>query len=150
MVVPGAHLIHIPSGLKFLLVLVFGLTGALSIFSVSLAASLWFYFPNSPMVSLELALINALSPLLTRRIYIDKFSLNDNLSNLNWKKLLHMGLLFSFLNSVMNQLVLYWNDISQELLQGIQVMFVGDITGVTLTLVLIKILLWVFKPKLDI
>jgi hypothetical protein len=31
MVVPGAHLIHIPSGLKFLLVLVFGLTGALSI-----------------------------------------------------------------------------------------------------------------------
>ena len=66
------------------------------------------------MVSLELALINALSPLLTRRIYIDKLSLNDNLSNLNWKKLLHMGLLFSFLNSVMNQLVLYWNDISQD------------------------------------
>ncbi|MFM7801848.1 MAG: hypothetical protein ACKO69_06860, partial [Limnohabitans sp.] len=41
---PGAHLVHLPSGIKLLLVLVFGLVGALSIFTVSLAAGYGFFF----------------------------------------------------------------------------------------------------------
>ena len=60
---PGAHLVHLPSGIKFLLVLVFGLVGALSIFTVSLCAALAFYFTGDPLLSFELAVANGLAPL---------------------------------------------------------------------------------------
>jgi hypothetical protein len=55
---PGAHLVHLPSGIKFLLVLVFGLVGALSIFTVSLCAALDYYFTGYPLLSFELDVAN--------------------------------------------------------------------------------------------
>jgi len=52
---PGAHLVHLPSGFKLLLVLVFGMVGALSVFTVSLVAGLGFYFVGELPLSIELA-----------------------------------------------------------------------------------------------
>jgi hypothetical protein len=49
---PGAHLVHLPSGFKLLLVLVFGMVGALSVFTVSLVAGYGFFSPvNCPCPS---------------------------------------------------------------------------------------------------
>ena len=42
------------------------------------------------------------------------------------------------LNSGLNQLVIDWNGLSQDLLSGLGVMLVGDVTGVWITLGLVQ------------
>jgi len=143
---PGAHLIHLPSGIKFLLVLVFGAVGAFSIFTVSLCAALGYYFTGNIPLSLELATANAVAPLLTRKFFIDHASLQENLNNLSWKTLLSMGVMFSVLNSSLNQLILYWNQVITTLTDGLQIMLIGDLTGVMLMAGLIRLFLYAFKP----
>lgn len=144
---PGAHLIHLPSGFKFLLVLVFGAVGALSIFTVSLCAALGFYFPGNVALSVELATANAMAPWLTRRFFLDHAMLQENLSNLSWKTLLTMGVLFSVLNSSLNQLILYWNQAIQNMVDGLAIMLIGDLSGVLLVTGLIRLGLNVFKAQ---
>lgn len=138
--VPAAHLVHIPSGLKFLMVLIFWLTGALSIATVSLLAGLFVYFPENPWVSIELAIVNAVSPLLTLVLFKGSSTLDELIDQLSWSRLLKMGILFSVLNSAMNQLVVYWNGISTDILSGLEVMFIGDLSGFYITLTLMKLL----------
>jgi hypothetical protein len=137
--VPGAHLVHIPSGIKFLMVLVFSFMGALSIATVSLVAGLFFYFPNDYAVSLELALVNAASPLLALKLVTGTFRLGGFLEQLHLKKLIKMGLVFAVANSALNQLVIYWNGLTTDFLSGLGVMLVGDITGFAISLMLLKL-----------
>lgn len=141
---PGAHLVHLPSGFKFLLVLVFGLVGALSIFTVSLFAALGFYFTGMVPLSVELAVANALAPLLTTRFFKDHGLVSHDLSDLKWKTLLIMGLLFSALNTASNQMLLYWNEMTLNMVDGMAIMFIGDITGVLLVIGLIRLALSAF------
>jgi hypothetical protein len=149
MVVPGAHLIHLPSGIKFLLVLIFGWTGAFSIFTVSLLAGLFFYFPDQWLVSLMLATSCALAPLLTRKMALFHLNIDRNLNHLSFKQLLVMGLIYSVLNSSLNQLVLYWQQIITDFLDGLLVMFTGDITGVAMIIGILKLSLRLFNPHLN-
>ena len=138
--VPAAHLVHIPSGIKFLMVLVFWTTGAASIAVVSLLAGLLVYFPDNWLLCFELALVNALSPLLTIQLFLGPLALDALIQQLSWSKLLKMGLVFSILNSAMNQLVVYWHGVTTDILSGLEVMFIGDITGFYITLSLLKLL----------
>jgi hypothetical protein len=144
---PGAHLIHLPSGFKFLLVLVFGTVGAFSIFTVSLCAGLGYYFAGNIPLSFELATANAMAPWLTRRYFLDHSLLQENLSNLSWKSLLTMGVLFSVLNSSLNQLILYWNQVILNMVDGLGIMLIGDLSGVLLVVGLIRLTLTVFKAE---
>lgn len=138
-VVPGAHLVHIPSGIKFLMVLIFGFMGALSIATVSLVAGLFFYFPDNQAVSVELAIVNALSPLFTLKLVVGTFKLDGLLEDIDLDGLLKMGLVFSLTNSMLNQLVIFWNGLTTDFLSGLEVMFIGDITGFALSLMLLKL-----------
>ncbi len=137
--VPGAHLVHIPSGIKFLMVLIFSFMGALSIATVSLVAGLFFYFPNHLGVSIELALVNALSPLLALKLVTGTFRLGGFLEQLKLNNLIKMGLIFSLTNSALNQLVIYWNGLTTDFISGLEVMFMGDITGFAISLLLLKL-----------
>ena len=135
LLVPGAHLVHIPSGFKLLLVLVCGWSAALAIGVVSFAAGALFFFKDQHLLALQLALANALAPWLTRRFFIDHLALDESLSNLNSRRLLSMGLLFALLNSCMNQLLIQYNGASTSLMDGLLVMFIGDVTGILLVMV---------------
>jgi len=73
--------------------------------------------------------------------------IRHDLADLNWKILLIMGLLFSGLNTAFNQLVLYWNQMTINMMDGMLIMFVGDITGVLLVIGLIRAILAVYKPN---
>ena len=138
---PGAHLVHLPSGFKFLLVLVFGVIGALSVFTVSLFAALGFYFAGMVPLSLELAFANALAPLLTTKFFKEHGWVQNDLADLKWKTLLIMGLLFSALNTAGNQMLLYWHEMTLNMVDGMVIMFIGDITGVLLVFGLIRMVM---------
>lgn len=149
MVVPGAHLIHLPSGFKFLLALVFGWIGAMSIFTVSLLAGVLFYFPDQWLICLQLATACSLAPVLARIVALEQLGINHDLSNLTFKRLLFAGLFFSALNTSFNQLVLYWNHVIEHFLEGWAVMFTGDVTGVMMVLSLLKLGMKFFNTRSD-
>ena len=129
-VVPGAHIVHLPSGLKIFIVMIGGLTGSLSISLVGfLWSSLYMFKENYPL-TLMLAVVSGLTPWLSMRMVSKKIQLKADLSDLNWKKLLAIVLVFALLNSTCLQLIVYAFGESTNLLNGIWVMLVGDITGI--------------------
>ena len=146
---PGAHLVHLPSGFKLLLVLVFGMVGALSVFTVSLVAGLGFYFVGELPLSIELAIANAIAPFLTVKFFLDQQLVQPDLNDLRPKVLALMGLLYAVLNSAMNQLLLFWNHAIQNMVDGLMIMFTGDVLGVILVLGLLRLAMRWAKRKLQ-
>ena len=144
---PGAHLVHLPSGFKLLLVLVFGMVGALSVFTVSLVAGLGFYFVGELPLSIELAIANAIAPFLTVKFFLDQQLVQPDLSDLRLKVLALMGLLYAVLNSAMTQLLLFWNHAIQNMVDGLMIMFTGDVLGVILVLGLLRLAMRWAKRK---
>lgn len=144
---PGAHLVHLPSGFKLLLVLVFGLVGAFSVFTVSLLAGSLLMFIGELTLTVELAAVNALAPWLTVKFFVDQEWVRPDLNNLQLKALAGMGLVFATLNSAMNQMVLYWNQVIHNLIDGLRIMFTGDVTGVVLVLLLMRTVVWWHKRR---
>ena len=140
LMVPGAHLVHIPSGIKLVLVLIFEMTGAISVATVSLLAGLLFFFPDQPWVSVELALVNALAPFLMVAWLTSEDGIDRWLETLRPKKIMLMGVVYSALNSSLNQLVIYWNHLTDDIVAGLEVMFIGDLTGVFLTMLILKLI----------
>lgn len=140
-VVPGAHIIHLPSGLKIFMVMVTGFTGALAIALVGfLWSSLYMFKENFPLTVL-LALVSGLAPWLSMLLLRRKIQLKADLSDLNWKKLLAIVLAFALLNSTCLQLIVYTFGESDKLLNGIWVMLVGDITGIFIVIYSVRFLI---------
>ena len=129
-VVPGAHIVHLPSGLKIFMVMVTGFTGALAIALVGFLWSVLFMFKENYPLTLMLAVVSGLVPWLSVRMLSKKIQLKADLSDLNWKKLLAIVLVYALLNSTCLQLIVYAFGESTNLLNGIWVMLVGDITGI--------------------
>ena len=134
---PGAHLVHIPSGFKLLFVLIAGWVGALGIATAALIAAVAYSFSGEYLLGFELAVVNGLAPFIAIRWVEEQLAMNEDLSKITAKQLIALGLIFALLNSSLNQAVLYWNDIHQNFLDGTMVMFIGDITGVLLVIGLI-------------
>jgi hypothetical protein len=140
-------LVHLPSGFKLLLVLVFGMVGALSVFTVSLVAGYGFFFAGQLPLSIELAIANATAPFLTVKFFLDQQLVQPDLSDLRLKVLALMGLLYAVLNSAMNQLLLFWNHAIQNMVDGLMIMFTGDVLGVILVLGLLRLAMRWTKRK---
>lgn len=138
--VPGAHLVHIPSGFKLLFVLLAGWIGALGIGVATLVACIVYRFPLEYLLGLQLAVMSGLAPFISRRIVIDIYAMNEDLIYTSAKQLVILGLLFALLNSGLHQAVLYWNGVSQNFLDGFLVSFIGDITGAYIVFLLLKML----------
>jgi len=137
---PGAHLIHIPSGFELLFVLIAGWLGALGIATAALIASIVYKFPDEYLLGFQLAVANGLAPYIARRWVIAKLEMNDDLSEITVKQLVALGLVFALLNSALNQAILYWNGIHKNFLDGTFVMFIGDMTGAYIVFLLLKLL----------
>lgn len=139
---PGAHLVHLPSGIKILMTLIAGPIGALAIFIVSNIWGVLFPFPGQFGLVLVLSIGSAGVPWLVCKICSDKFELNGELSNLSLLSLLTISLGYAILNSLVTQSILFLAGDSQDLWSGIGVMFLGDITGILLVVSLAR---WVVR-----
>lgn len=135
---PGAHLVHIPSGFKLLFVLIGGPWAAIGITLVCLTAGLWFMFPGGLGLCLALAAVNGLAPLWALKLLLGKACLPPDLSRLSVRKFLQLGCLFAFLNTSLNQMVLYWSGVTDNFTGGMVVMFLGDLTGCYLVMLLVQ------------
>jgi hypothetical protein len=60
--------------------------------------------------------------LIARKLAVDNFGMNDDLSHDTVKQLTVVGLVFALLNSSLNQTILYWNGLNHIFLKGTMVM----------------------------
>ncbi len=143
---PDASLIHLPSGVKLVLVLLMDWIGAVAIFNVSLLASLYFHEEDKLLFPLCVAAVKASTPWLTRRIFLENRQLLDDLSDISRSTLLRISLVFALLNSVISQLIWQIRTDMPQLLDAILVSFIGDLTGIWLVLFLLRLLARYFLP----
>ena len=129
---PGAHLVHLPSGIKILMTLIAGPIGALAIFIVSNIWGVMYPFPGQFGLVSVLSIGSAGVPWLVCKICSDKFELDGQLSNLTLSALVAISLSYATLNSLVTQCILYLAGNSQDLWGGVGVMFLGDVTGILL------------------
>ena len=140
-IVPGAHIVHLPSGLKVFMVMVTGFTGVLAISFVGFLWTMLYMFKENYPLAVLLSFVSGLVPWLTIALVRKKIQLSRDLSDLNWKKLLVIVFTYALLNSVCLQLIVYSFGESTDLINGIWVMLVGDITGVFIVLYSLRFLL---------
>jgi hypothetical protein len=147
---PGAHLVHLPSGIKILMTLIAGPIGALAIFIVSNIWGVMYPFPGQFGLVFLLSIGSAGVPWLVCKICSDKFHLDGELSNLAITSLLTISVSYAVLNSLVTQSILYLAGQSQDLWSGVGVMFLGDVTGILLAVSLAKWVSNLRKSKLGI
>ncbi len=137
-VMPGAHLVHIPSGFKFLFVMIARWSAALAIAFVSFINAYIVMFQGDALLDFQLACASGLAPMLTWLFFKNQLHIDDNLGNMTFRNILAMGVFFALLNSSMHQLVLFWYGSQSDFTQGLFVMAVGDITGLYIVMTFIK------------
>ena len=129
---PGAHLVHLPSGIKILMTLIAGPIGAFAIFIVSNIWGLLFPFPGQYGLVFVLSFGSAGVPWLVCKVCSDKFELDSELSNLTLRSLFAISVSYAALNSLVTQSIIFLAGESTELWGGVGVMFLGDLTGILL------------------
>lgn len=137
----GVDWIYLPSGLRLVFILVFGVWGALGIVLSSAAISLDYYFKGDYQVALLTGLISGLSPLLARKLCIDFIKLDVNLEQLNAPTLLKISAIFAVVSPVIHQLWFAARGQTQDFISSTAVMALGDFMGTIIVLYCAKFLL---------
>jgi len=137
---PGAHLVHIPSGIKILITLITGFVGACAIFVASILWGLLYAFPSEYGLVAMLSLGSAVVPWLVCKMSSKQFQLDGELSNLSIISLAFIGIGYAFLNTLVTQSILYLSGHTESLWSGMQVMMIGDITGILLVVTLARLI----------
>ena len=146
-IAPGAHIIHLPSGVKMLLVLISGMLGSIAITIVAFSYGMLNSFSHNYALVLSLAILSGMIPLASLFLLNKFLKLSNDLSNLNWEKLLLISLTFAILNSLSHQLVIYAYGESHDLFNGFLIMFTGDVTGIFIILYLFRFVLKIAKAN---
>ena len=136
----GVDWIYMPSGLRLAFVLIFGAWGALGIVLASIAIDLFHYFNGDVFMALITGLISGGSPLLARKICIDRLGLKEDLSNLTTDKLLKAAVIFAVLSATLHQLWFTFSGQTENFLRSAAVMAFGDLVGTILVLYTLKYL----------
>ena len=137
----GVNWIFLPSGLRLVFILVFGVWGAFGIALASLIINLLFYFDGSLVSAVGTALISGFAPLLARSICVDLFKLELDLKNLTADTLLKVAVVFALLSPVLHQSWYTLRGHTENFISSTAVMAVGDLTGTLLVLYAAKFLL---------
>ena len=139
----GAHLVHIPAGIKLFYVLIFGWIGVAAIFISNLYLSLTGFFEGQYVLSALVAVASSVAPMLGVIFAKYFYDVDDNFFNVSPKILFNISVLYSILNSIAIQLLIHIFEKSNSLVGGIFVMFIGDMTGITLVALIL-----IFSSKL--
>ena len=148
----GVSWIYLPAGLRLLLILIFGLAGAIGIASASFAITYFGVFPPDLMTCIGIGLISGFAPLFAKWVVVSNTYISNDLSNLSMQKILLCIVVYALMSSGFHQ---YWfelRDLESGSLDHFLVMFIGDIAGSILLIAIIKYsidLLKRSKPKHD-
>jgi hypothetical protein len=148
----GVSWIYLPAGLRLLLILIFGLAGAIGIAVASFAISYFGVFPTDLVTCIGIGLISGFAPLLAKWVVVSNIPINNDLSNLSLQKIVFCVVVYAFMSAGLHQIWFELRDLESGSLDHFLVMFVGDIAGSILLIAIIKYsidLVKRSKPKRD-
>jgi glucose-6-phosphate-specific signal transduction histidine kinase len=137
---PEAGFVHIPSGFKLFFVLIAGWLGAVGIATATLFLVVMYEYPDDYFLGFQLAVMSGLAPYLAKKLAVQKFAMNDDLSHITTKQLVLVVLIFAFLNSSFNYAVLSWNEVNPSFIDETLTSFIADITGTFIVFLLLKLM----------
>jgi hypothetical protein len=142
---PGANWVFIPSGLRFLFVLVLARLGMVSIALSSIAVNYSYGSSDAHLFNVVTGLISGLSPYLARHVALTWLKLDTQLSNLNGRLFLQMSILFAIVNALTHQLWFFCIGQTQDFLASTMAMGMGDWFGTVLVLAAARLSIQGFK-----
>jgi hypothetical protein len=135
----GVNWIYLPAGLRLLLTLIFGLSGAVGI---AIASFFIFYldgFSSELITIIGVALISGFAPYLARIFVMSNMKISPDLSDLNLPKLTACILIYALLSAGLHQCWFVMRGLEESGgLDHFFIMFLGDIFGAVLLIALIK------------
>lgn len=130
----GVNWLYLPAGVRLLLVLMFGLSGAVGISVASASLSIAFYAPDDPVTGLVAGVITGFAPYLVQQLLPRFASLHSSLVNINAASLLQLALLYAVATSFAHQVWYLTRGITDNFWLSVWPMFVGDLAGTLLVL----------------
>ena len=97
-------------------------------------------YPDDYFLGFQLAVMSGLAPYLAKKLAVQKFAMNDDLSHITTKQLVLVVLMFAFLNSAFNHAVLSWNEVNPSFIDETLTSFIADITGTFIVFLLLKLI----------
>lgn len=125
----GVSWIFLPAGLRLLLVLIFGLYGAVGISLASILMGWNNFFSDDPFTAIASGIISGFSPYLARTLILNKTRLSVSLNNLGPKSLLICIVIFAVISPLLHQLLFYTNGYTDNFGASLTVMIIGDLIG---------------------
>jgi hypothetical protein len=134
----GVSWIYLPAGLRLFLILIFGFAGAIGIAAASFAISYFGVFQPDLVTCIGIGLISGFAPLLAKWVVVSNTHISNDLSNLSLQKILFCILVYALVSAGLHQWWFVVRDLESGSLNHFLVMFVGDVVGSILLIVLIK------------
>ena len=134
----GVNWVFLPSGLRLMLVLLWGPWAALGLVFGSVWLSYAYYPFNNEVDLLVTGLISGGSPLLARFMAQHSLKWNVSLSDQSPITLLKLAFVFALISATLHQIWFSWMGRSDDLLRGLVVMWAGDMLGTLLLLYTFK------------
>lgn len=139
--VRGINWIYLPAGVRLVCTLLFGAAGAVGLLIASWIACFFYFFPDDFVRSLMGGVIAALAPYLAYRWAQAALGLRSNLRNLTARRLAVCAVAYALMNACAHHLWFYFRGEHAGLLDGLAVMFIGDLSGSLIMLYTLKALL---------
>ncbi len=128
--------IFLPSGMILGFVLVLEEIGALGIFMASLVINLQIHTNETIWTGVVTSLISAITPMIARQICTHWIGLDQDLRDLNYKKIIECSIIFALISSAIHQLWFHYEKLDATFIADLWAMFVGDVSGSLLVLFL--------------
>lgn len=145
--VRGINWIYLPAGIRLLSTLLFAEAGAIGLLLVSWLVAYFYYFPDDLTRSMAGGILSALAPYSIYRWAQHRYGLQASLANLTPAKLLGLIVAYSIASPLLHCIWFALNG-QENLLQGLVVMFIGDLTGTLLVIYTVKAALSLLPSRL--
>lgn len=143
----GVNWIFLPAGLRLLLTLLFGMSGAIGISLTSILIALNFYFQHDLISGIGAGLLGGLAPYLAKLLVFKNMRLTSNLENLNGHKLLNCIFIYSLMSPMLHQTWFVVRGINDNFVEHVGVMFIGDLLGTLIIIYLAKLVIYTLKRR---
>ena len=143
----GAHLIHLPSGIRMVIVLVAGVLGAAAISLASFPYAYWILFDGNLPLSIIISITSPLIPLTTFFVVRRIIHWQNSFADLTSRKLLIISITYATANATVHQFIYHLFDVVERPINAWLVMFTGDILGIVIILYLLRLAGKIMKDR---
>lgn len=145
--IQGVHWIFLPAGLRIFITLIFNINGAIGLLIGSALVGYHLnYFAGDLITSAGAAIISALAPWLGRFFVIHNLDVEPDLSNLTNKDIYLSVIAYSFLSSLLHQILFSVRGLESGSIPHFIAMFIGDVVGSFIIITFAKFIISSLTP----